>query len=73
MDWHEAKEEGPPQGGVSRPLLANLYLNPLDWLMAGGGFETVRYLLDIADRAKSFTCQRKGGRIILATDGSATS
>lgn len=46
-DWHEAKEEGSPQGGVISPLLANIYLNPLDWLMAGSGFEMLRYADDM--------------------------
>ena len=40
-------ESGTPQGGVISPLLANIYLNPLDWLMAKGGFEMVRYADDI--------------------------
>jgi RNA-directed DNA polymerase len=47
MDWQEAKEEGTPQGGVISPLLANIYLDPLDWLMAGFGFEMVRYADDM--------------------------
>jgi len=46
-NWQEAKEEGTPQGGVISPLLANLYLNPLDWLMAGKGFSMVRYADDM--------------------------
>lgn len=46
-NWLEAKEEGTPQGGVISPLLANLYLNPLDWLMAGKGFSMVRYADDM--------------------------
>lgn len=44
--WTEA-EEGTPQGGVISPLLANVYLNPLDWLMAGLGLEMVRYADDM--------------------------
>ena len=46
-DWQEAKEEGTPQGGVISPLLANIYLDPLDWLMAESGFEMVRYADDM--------------------------
>jgi len=40
-------EEGTPQGGVISPLLANLYLDPLDWLMKGLGLEMVRYADDM--------------------------
>jgi len=39
-------EKGTPQGAVISPLLANLYLNPLDHLMAANGFEMVRYADD---------------------------
>jgi RNA-directed DNA polymerase len=39
-------EAGTPQGAVISPLLANLYLNPLDHLMAGQGREMVRYADD---------------------------
>jgi RNA-directed DNA polymerase len=39
-------EGGTPQGAVISPLLANLYLNPLDHLMAAHGFEMVRYADD---------------------------
>jgi RNA-directed DNA polymerase len=39
-------EEGSPQGAVISPMLANLYLNPLDQLMARKGFEMVRYADD---------------------------
>lgn len=42
--WHP--EEGTPQGGVISPLLANIYLDPLDHLMAEEGFEMVRYADD---------------------------
>ena len=43
----EDEPQGTPQGGVISPLLANIYLNPLDWLMAGLGFEMVRYADDM--------------------------
>jgi RNA-directed DNA polymerase len=39
-------DEGTPQGAVISPLLANLYLDPLDHLMAESGFEMVRYADD---------------------------
>lgn len=37
---------GAPQGAVLSPLLANLYLHPLDGLMADGGYRMVRYADD---------------------------
>jgi RNA-directed DNA polymerase len=51
-DWREAKE-GTPQGGVISPLLANIYLDPLDWLMVGNGFEMVRYADDMVVLCRS--------------------
>jgi RNA-directed DNA polymerase len=39
-------EAGAPQGAVLSPLLSNIYLNPLDHLMAKAGFEMVRYADD---------------------------
>jgi RNA-directed DNA polymerase len=51
-NWQDAKE-GTPQGGVISPLLANIYLNPLDWLMAGLGFEMVRYADDMVVLCRS--------------------
>ena len=44
-DWRPT-ECGTPQGGVISPLLANLYLNPLDHQMAAAGWELVRYADD---------------------------
>lgn len=53
-DWEAVKRdgmaparEGTPQGGVISPLLANIYLDPLDWLMATAGYEMVRYADDM--------------------------
>jgi len=37
---------GSPQGAVLSPLLANLYLHPLDALMADAGYRIVRYADD---------------------------
>jgi RNA-directed DNA polymerase len=44
---HWEANEGAPQGAVMSPLLANVYLNPLDWLLAAAGFEMVRYADDM--------------------------
>ena len=37
---------GAPQGAVLSPILSNIYLDPLDHLMAQSGFEMVRYADD---------------------------
>ncbi|HEX2855294.1 MAG TPA: group II intron reverse transcriptase/maturase [Opitutaceae bacterium] len=37
---------GTPQGGVISPLLANIYLDALDWKLHLGGWELVRYADD---------------------------
>ena len=39
-------ETGTPQGAVLSPLLSNIYLNPLDHLMAQSGVNMVRYADD---------------------------
>ena len=39
-------EKRPPQGGVISPLLANIYLNELDWQMKNQGIEMIRYADD---------------------------
>ncbi len=39
-------EHGTPQGAVISPLLSNIYLDPLDHLMAEKGYEMVRYADD---------------------------
>jgi RNA-directed DNA polymerase len=46
-------EKGTPQGAVISPLLANLYLNPLDHLMAVAGFEMIRYADDFVIMCRS--------------------
>jgi RNA-directed DNA polymerase len=43
-DW--TPDAGTPQGAVISPLLANLYLDPLDHAVAAAGFEMVRYADD---------------------------
>ena len=42
----EATEQGTPQGGVISPLLANIYLDELDWLVTKSGMQMVRYADD---------------------------
>lgn len=39
-------EKGTPQGAVISPLLSNIYLDPLDHMMAAAGIEMVRYADD---------------------------
>ena len=46
-------EMGSPQGAVISPLLSNIYLNPLDHLMAREGFEMVRYADDFVILCRS--------------------
>jgi RNA-directed DNA polymerase len=43
--WQPTKH-GTPQGAVISPLLANVYLSPLDHQMAGAGYQMVRYADD---------------------------
>jgi RNA-directed DNA polymerase len=44
-DW-QPTEQGTPQGAVISPLLANIYLDPLDHWMASRGREMIRYADD---------------------------
>jgi RNA-directed DNA polymerase len=46
-------ETGTPQGAVISPLLANIYLNPLDHLMAEAGYEMIRYADDFVILCRS--------------------
>jgi RNA-directed DNA polymerase len=46
-------EMGSPQGAVISPLLSNIYLNPLDHLMAQKGYEMVRYADDFVILCRS--------------------
>ena len=45
--------QGSPQGAVISPLLANIYLDPLDKLMAAKGYRMVRYADDFVVLCKS--------------------
>lgn len=46
-------ERGTPQGAVVSPLLANLYLDPLDHLLEEQGFQLVRYADDFVILCRS--------------------
>jgi RNA-directed DNA polymerase len=51
QEW--TPEMGSPQGAVISPLLSNIYLDPLDQLMAREGFEMVRYADDFVILCRS--------------------
>ncbi len=51
QEW--TPETGTPQGAVLSPLLANIYLNPLDHLLAKAGFAMVRYADDFVILCKT--------------------
>ena len=51
QEW--VPEQGTPQGAVVSPLLSNIYLDPLDHLMANSGFEMVRYADDFVVLCRS--------------------
>jgi RNA-directed DNA polymerase len=59
----EAKE-GTPQGGVISPLLANIFLNPLDWEMSKSGFKMVRYADDMVVMCQSQEEAQEALRVI---------
>lgn len=46
-------EQGAPQGAVLSPLLSNIYLDPLDHLLARHGIEMVRYADDFVILCKT--------------------
>lgn len=51
--------EGTPQGAVISPLLSNIYLDPLDHLMAARGVEMVRYADDFVILCRTETEARQ--------------
>jgi RNA-directed DNA polymerase len=59
-------EKGSPQGGVISPLLANIYLNPLDWLLQELGIKSVRYADDIVMMAPSAPEAKRALEVIRA-------
>lgn len=46
-------ESGTPQGGVISPLLANIYLHPVDVVLQGAGLASVRYADDLVVLCRS--------------------
>jgi len=60
-------EAGTPQGAVISPLLANIYLHPVDRAMAAAGHEMVRYADDFVilcrSRAEAEAALTRAGRM----------
>ena len=55
MKGWQPTQQGTPQGGVLSPLLANIYLNPLDHQMAQAGYRMTRYADDFVIQCRSRT------------------
>jgi RNA-directed DNA polymerase len=53
MKGWQPTEQGTPQGSVLSPLLANIYLNPLDHQMAQAGYQMTRYADDFVIQCPS--------------------
>jgi len=64
MKGWEATRQGTPQGGVVSPLLANLYLDELDWRLANAGMEMVRYADDFVVLSRSEAEAQRGLELI---------
>jgi len=52
-------ERGTPQGAVISPLLANIYLHPVDLALLGAGLEVVRYADDLVILCRTETEARR--------------
>lgn len=57
-------ETGTPQGAVISPLLANIYLDPLDHMMAEKGFEMVRYADDFVILCRTRQTAKRAMRMV---------
>lgn len=53
LKLYSPTDRGTPQGAVISPLLANIYLDPLDHLVAGLGLQMVRYADDFVILCRS--------------------
>lgn len=59
-------ERGAPQGAVLSPLLSNIYLDPLDHLLAESGLEMVRYADDFVILCRTATEAEQALEIVRA-------
>jgi RNA-directed DNA polymerase len=57
-------EQGTPQGAVISPLLANLYLHPVDVAMEAAGFRMIRYADDFVLMCRSQTEAQAGLELV---------
>lgn len=64
-DW-QPTEQGTPQGSVLSPLLANIYLNPLDHLLARAGYQMSRYADDFVIQCRTQAEAQKALAIVQA-------
>jgi RNA-directed DNA polymerase len=64
-------ESGTPQGAVIRPLLSNIYLDPLDQCMAQQGHEMVRYADDLVILCQSAESAEKALELLTELVGKA--
>ncbi|MGH6628141.1 MAG: group II intron reverse transcriptase/maturase [Burkholderiales bacterium] len=59
----QGSEEGTPQGGPLSPLLANIYLDALDWELQQRGLDFSRY----ADDCNIYVSSQRAGERVLAS------
>jgi RNA-directed DNA polymerase len=64
-EWEPTK--GTPQGAVISPLLANIYLHPVDGVMAEAGYEMVRYADDLVILCRT-EAEARAALALLATE-----
>lgn len=64
-------EEGAPQGAVLSPLLSNIYLDPLDRLMAQSGYAMVRYADDFVILCRTAEAAQAALRLVQEWTASA--
>lgn len=57
-------EQGSPQGAVISPLLANLYLHPVDVAMAAAGFKMIRYADDLVVLCRNEVTAQEGLKLL---------